>query len=116
MYFIKLGCSECCNAWLYNSTIHSNVYFYLYCPVSVQLVSDVWLSTYALNTYSARFIPHLGKRKTVDGIWFLILIAYVYTADTCLNVLRCVQVYEPVEFNSTRVNKHCRNISIIIQI
>ena len=63
-----------------------------------------WLSTYALNTYSTRFIPHLGKRKTVDGIWFLILIAYVYTADTCLNLLYCVQVQEPVEFNEKRVS------------
>ena len=52
-----------------------------------------------MHTCSARFIPHLGRRKTVDGIWFLILIAYVYTADTCLNVISCVRVYEPVEFN-----------------
>ena len=55
--------------------------------------------------YSARFIPHLSKRKTVDGIWFLILIAYVYTADTCLNLLRCVQVYEPIEYAGRRVRQ-----------
>ena len=55
---------------------------------------------------SARYIPHLSKRKTVDGIWFLILIVYVYTADTCLNLLRCVQVYEPVEFKGKRVSMH----------
>jgi len=55
--------------------------------------------------YSARFIPHLGRRKAVHGIWFLVLIAYVYTADTCLNLLRCVQVnvLKPAagEFNGT---------------
>jgi len=33
----------------------------------------------------------LGKKKTVDGIWFLVLIIYVYTFDTCFNLLRCVE-------------------------
>ncbi|XP_065897681.1 uncharacterized protein [Dysidea avara] len=58
------------------------------------------VSTYI---FLARYFPHLSKRKTVDGIWFLILIAYVYTADTCLNLLRCVQVYEPTEFKGKLV-------------
>ena len=40
----------------------------------------------------------------MGGIWFLVLIAYVYTADTCLNLLRCVQVYEPIEFRGKRVS------------
>ena len=58
-----------------------------------------------INQYCrARYFPHLSKRKTVDGIWFLILIAYVYTADTCLNLLRCVQVYEPTEFKGKLVS------------
>ena len=56
--------------------------------------------------YSARFIPHLSKRKTVDGIWFLVLIAYVYTADSCLNLLRCVRVYEPEDFKGKRVRMY----------
>ena len=56
--------------------------------------------------YSARFLALLSKRKTVDGIWFLILIAYVYTADTCLNLLRCVQVDEPVDFEGKQVSNH----------
>ena len=42
----------------------------------------------------------------MNGIWFLVLIAYVYTADTCLNLLRCVQVYEPIEFRGKRVSGH----------
>ena len=54
--------------------------------------------------FRARYFPRLSKRKTVDGIWFLILIAYVYTADTCLNLLRCVQVYEPTEFKGQLVS------------
>ena len=58
----------------------------------------------SLELYSARFIIPLSKRKTVDGIWFLVLIIYVYTADTCLNLLRCVQVYEPIEFKGKRVS------------
>ena len=57
---------------------------------------------------SARYVPYLSKRKTVDGIWFLILIVYVYTADTCLNLLRCVQVYEPIEFKGKRVSMYYR--------
>ena len=105
MHFTKLGHSECCNAWLYNSTAHGNLYFYLYCSVSeIQLTSNIWLNKYF--NYSARVIPRLGRRKTVDGIWFLVLIAYVYTADTCLNLLRCVRVYEPFEFNNKRVSMH----------
>ena len=63
---------------------------------------------YMLGCYNmicrARYFPRLSKRKTVDGIWFLILIAYVYTADTCLNLLRCVQVYEPTEFKGQLVS------------
>jgi len=35
--------------------------------------------------YSAKFTVPLSKRNTVDGIWALVLIIYVYTADTCLN-------------------------------
>ena len=37
----------------------------------------------------ARRITPLSNKKTLDGIWFLILIAYVYTFDTCFNLLRC---------------------------
>ena len=55
---------------------------------------------------SARSLSHLSKRKAVDGIWFLGLIAYVYTADTCLNLLVCVQVYEPVEFRGKQVSNY----------
>ena len=67
------------------------------------------IASYAVTLYfkySARFVPHLGKRKAVDGIWFLVLIAYVYTADTCLNLLRCVQVqvHEPVDSKGKRVS------------
>ena len=62
---------------------------------------------------SARFTVRLSKRKTVDGIWFLILIAYVYTADTCLILLRCVQVHEPVEFKGKRV-KWCAFLKMTI--
>ena len=39
--------------------------------------------------YRARRITPLSNKKTLDGIWFLILIAYVYTFDTCFNLLRC---------------------------
>ena len=56
--------------------------------------------------YSAKFSQYLSERKTVDGIWFLVLITYVYTADTCLNLLRCVQVYEPIEFKGKRVSRY----------
>ena len=103
MHFIKPGHSECCNARLHNSTAHGNVHFYLYCSVSVNTSDKLHAIKYIHTLISARFIPHLSKRKTVDGIWFLILIAYVYTADTCLNLVRCVQVYEPVEFKGKRV-------------
>ena len=57
MYFIKLGCSECCDAWFYNSTIHNNVYFNLYCPVSDQLVSDVYMVKYICFKYTT--VPDL---------------------------------------------------------
>ena len=39
----------------------------------------------------ARKMKPLSNRKTLDGIWFLILIIYVYTFDTCFNLLRCVE-------------------------
>ena len=37
----------------------------------------------------ARRITPLSNKRTLDGIWFLILIVYVYTFDTCFNLLRC---------------------------
>ena len=58
--------------------------------------------------YRARYFSRLSKRKTVDGIWFLTLIAYVYTADACLNLLRCVQVYEPTKFKGKLVSVELR--------
>ena len=61
---------------------------------------------------SARFWSPLSKRKAVDGIWFLTLIAYVYTADTCLNLLRCVQIYEPIEFKGKHVS-NCASVSVV---
>ena len=68
--------------------------------------------------YSARRIPKLSRRTTVDGIWLLILIAYVYTADTCLNLLQCVQVHKPVDqgFIGKRVNKYILVVESYIAI
>ncbi|XP_065897673.1 uncharacterized protein [Dysidea avara] len=61
------------------------------------------LITVAVYIFLARYVSSLSRRKTVDGIWFLVLITFVYTADTCLILLRCVQVYEPFEFKGKRV-------------
>ena len=53
--------------------------------------------------YRARKIKPLGSKKTLDGIWFLILIIYVYTFDTCLNFLRCVGTdIHTDDFNTTK--------------
>ena len=52
--------------------------------------------------YRARKIKPLSNKKTLDGIWFLILIIYVYTFDTCFNLLRCVQTEKYTnDFNTT---------------
>ena len=62
-------------------------------------------------------MTRLSERKTVDGIWFLILIIYVYTADTCLNLLACVQVYEPINFQGKRVSKEVElHILVLLHI
>jgi len=51
----------------------------------------------------ARKMKPLSNRKTLDGIWFLILIIYVYTFDTCFNLLRCVET-EVIKMHSTDFN------------
>ena len=104
VHFINLGYSTSCYVWICSTNIDGNVCRNLYFTVSDCICINLIISV-NLNI-SARFFTVLSKRKTVDGIWFLILIAYVYTADTCLNLLRCVQVYEPVEFEGKRVSIH----------
>ena len=111
MHFVKLGNCGGCHVWFCSTTPDGNDYHHLYFTVSVYAMMQQhssYIYSYHVNCYSARFLTLLSKRKTVDGIWFLMLIAYVYTADTCLNLLRCVQVYEnePDNFTGKRVSNH----------
>ena len=54
------------------------------------------------HNYRARKLKPLSNKKTLDGIWFLILIIYVYTFDTCCNLLRCVGTeIHTNDFNTT---------------
>ena len=61
--------------------------------ISVISYTILWVASFwliiLLVYYRARHITPLGNKKTLDGIWFLILIVYVYTFDTCFNLLRC---------------------------
>jgi len=100
MHITKFECSGSSHVWLYPTNAHGDVYNNLHCAVSENTIVTLSFVLYLLN--SARFVIPLSKRKTVDGIWFLVLIIYVYTADTCLNLLRCVQVYEPIKFKGNR--------------
>ena len=53
----------------------------------------LWFMGYAwLHTCSARFSKLLSNRSSVEGIWFLSIITYKYTADTCFTLLRCQRV------------------------
>jgi len=55
------------------------------------------------HNYRARKLKPLSNKKTLDGIWFLILIIYVYTFDTCFNLLRCVGTeIHTDDFNRTK--------------
>lgn len=44
------------------------------------------------HSCSARFSKTLSNRSSVEGIWFLSIITYKYTADTCFTLLRCQRV------------------------
>ena len=62
----------------------------------------------------ARRITPLSNKKTLDGIWFLILIVYVYTFDTCFILLECTasEVYSN-DFTKTESHSLVSALDII---
>ena len=47
---------------------------------------------YHIAPNSARFSKVLSNRSSFEGIWFLSIITFKYTSDTCFNILRCQKV------------------------
>ena len=113
VHFIKLRHSRSCHAWLCATSTHGTVYISIHFSVSkCMILYDIDVCN--IVVYSAKFFRYISERTTVNGIWFLVLITYVYTADTCLNLLRCVQVYEPIEFNGKRVSIYIFSIWVYL--
>ena len=50
------------------------------------------ISNVSLFIFSARFIRFLSERASFDGIWLLCFFVYIYTLNTCFNILRCQKV------------------------
>lgn len=55
----------------------------------VQCVTESDISMFLC---SARFSKVLSNRSSFEGIWFLSIITYKFTLDTCFNLLRCQKV------------------------
>ena len=81
---------------LCNQVINHYISTRLLCNRSDKLVNTEcvlnWWMYICTVLYSARFSKLLSNRSSVEGIWFLSIITYKYTADTCFNLLRCQRV------------------------
>lgn len=43
---------------------------------------------------SARHIHYLGHHQSINGIWLLIFLMYVFTTRTSFDLMRCVPMYD----------------------
>ena len=44
--------------------------------------------------FRAKHIRYLSQHQSVNGIWLIIFLMYVYTARSCFDLLRCVPTYD----------------------
>ena len=92
---------------LYDSKVDVHIYRYkhvsikygsgkLFCCMDILRHCLSKSTQYKLDSsiYRARHIRYLSQHQSVNGIWLIIFLMYVYTARTSFDLLRCVPTYD----------------------
>ena len=68
---------------------------YTLCLIRLWQIVFVCVSKcYAVLFFRARHIRYLSQHQSVNGIWLIIVLMYVYTARTSFDLIRCVYTYD----------------------